>query len=84
MRQRIKLTESDLHRIIRNCVNKTLNEGYTNGYFDHNGEYVDLEEWSDEELRDEWIRMNEWRYPERSYGEQFRMIRQEMQDRGLL
>lgn len=27
MRQRIRLTESDLHRIIRNCVNEAMDEG---------------------------------------------------------
>jgi hypothetical protein len=30
MKKRIRLTESDLHKLIKKCIRKTLTEGYSN------------------------------------------------------
>ena len=40
MKKIIKLTESDLHNIVKESVNKILNEGWVRGYTPNDGNYM--------------------------------------------
>lgn len=53
MKQIIRLTEGDLHRIIENCVRKALNEDWTKDY-DKWADNIGMNKDEGEKLRKKW------------------------------
>lgn len=90
MKRRIRLSESDLHRVIEESVKRVLREAsYYRGDYDNTGTQigqtqVDLSELSDDELYKQFGRLMAHTNPEAQYGEEMvQAFRDEFRERGL-